>query len=61
MREHRNSMVAIVDIARNGGVTTDGQRRVDGRDVDVAVRNSSKSCSPASRPKESSVAASTRG
>ena len=38
MREHRNSMVAIVDIARNGGVTTDGQRRVDGRDVDVAVQ-----------------------
>jgi hypothetical protein len=31
-------MVAIVDIARNGGVTTDGQRRVDGRDVDVAVQ-----------------------
>jgi TetR/AcrR family transcriptional regulator, fatty acid metabolism regulator protein len=38
MREHRNSMVAIVDIARNGGVTTDGRRRVDGRDVDVAVQ-----------------------
>ncbi len=37
MREHRNSMVAIVDIARNGGVTTGGRRRVDGRDVDVAV------------------------
>jgi TetR/AcrR family transcriptional regulator, fatty acid metabolism regulator protein len=39
MREHRNSMVAIVDIARNGGVTTDGRRRVDGRDVDVAVHS----------------------
>jgi len=37
MREHRNSMVAVVDIARNGGVTIDGRRRVDGRDVDVAV------------------------
>jgi len=30
-------MVAIIDIARNGGVTTGGRRRVDGRDVDVAV------------------------
>jgi len=37
MREHRNYMVAIVDIVRNGGVTTGGQRRFDGRDVDVAV------------------------
>jgi len=37
MREHRNSMVAIVDIVRNGGLTTDGRQRVDGRDVDVAT------------------------
>ncbi|HVC25206.1 MAG TPA: TetR/AcrR family transcriptional regulator [Acidimicrobiales bacterium] len=37
MREHRSSMVAIVDIARNGGVMADGRRRVDGRDADVAV------------------------
>lgn len=37
MREHRNAMIAIVDIARNGGVVTGGQRRVDNRDVDVAV------------------------
>jgi AcrR family transcriptional regulator len=37
MREHRNSMVAIVDIARNGRVMADGPRRVDGRDADVAV------------------------
>jgi len=37
MREHRNYMVAIVDIVRNGGLTTGGQRRFDGRDVDVAV------------------------
>ena len=38
MREHRNSMVAILDIARNGGVMADGHRRVDGRDAGVAVR-----------------------
>ena len=37
MREHRNSMVAVLDIARNGGVMADGRRRVDGRDADVAV------------------------
>src|SRR5579863_871261 len=37
MREHRNSMVAILDIARNGGVMAGGGRRVDGRDADVAV------------------------
>jgi AcrR family transcriptional regulator len=37
MREHRNYMVAIVDIFRNGGLTTDGRQRVDGRDVDVAT------------------------
>ncbi|MHB1783607.1 MAG: TetR/AcrR family transcriptional regulator [Acidimicrobiales bacterium] len=37
MREHRNSMVAILDIARNGGVMADGRRRVDGRDAGVAV------------------------
>jgi AcrR family transcriptional regulator len=38
MREHRNYMVAVLDIARHGGVTRDGQRRVDGRDVGVAAR-----------------------
>ena len=37
MREHRNYMVAIVDIVRNGALTTGGQRRFDGREVDVAV------------------------
>jgi AcrR family transcriptional regulator len=38
MRDHKNSMVAILDIARNGGVMADGRRRVDGRDAGVAVR-----------------------
>ncbi len=38
MREHRNHMVAVVEILRNGALTTDGRRRVDGRDVDVAAR-----------------------
>src|SRR5580692_2855851 len=28
MREHRNSMIAILDIARNGGVMADDRRRV---------------------------------
>jgi AcrR family transcriptional regulator len=37
MREHRNYMVAVVEIGRNGGVSTDGRKRVDGRDVDVAT------------------------
>lgn len=38
MREHRNHMVAIVEIARNG-VTADGQRRFYGdADVDAAVQ-----------------------
>ncbi len=37
MREHRNYMVAVVEILRNGALTTDGGRRVDGRDVDVAA------------------------
>ena len=37
MREHQNFMVAIVDIVRNGGLTTNGRQRFDGRDVDVAV------------------------
>ena len=37
MREHRNYMVAVVEILRNGAFTTDGGRRVDGRDVDVAT------------------------
>ncbi|HMK98465.1 MAG TPA: TetR family transcriptional regulator, partial [Acidimicrobiales bacterium] len=38
MREHRNYMVAVVEILRNGAFTTAGGRRVDGRDVDVAVQ-----------------------
>ncbi len=38
MREHRNYMVAVVEILRNGAFTTDGGRRVDGRDVDVAAQ-----------------------
>ena len=37
MREHRNYMVAVVEILRNGALTTDSGRRVDGRDVDVAA------------------------
>ena len=37
MREHRNYMVAVVEILRNGALTTDGGRRVDGRDVNVAA------------------------
>lgn len=37
MREHRNYMVAVVEILRNGAFTTHSGRRVDGRDVDVAV------------------------
>jgi AcrR family transcriptional regulator len=37
MREHRSSMVAIVDIVRNGGLTTNGRQRFDGRDDDVAT------------------------
>jgi AcrR family transcriptional regulator len=38
MHEHRNYMVAVVEILRNGAFTTDGRRRVDGRDIDVATR-----------------------
>jgi AcrR family transcriptional regulator len=38
MREHRNYMVAVVEIARHGGLTSDGRRRVDGRDIDVAAQ-----------------------
>jgi TetR/AcrR family transcriptional regulator, fatty acid metabolism regulator protein len=37
MREHRNYMVAVVEILRNGAFTTGGGRRVDGRDIDVAT------------------------
>jgi AcrR family transcriptional regulator len=38
MREHRNHLIAIVEIGRNG-TTPDGQRRFDGdADVDAAVR-----------------------
>jgi TetR/AcrR family fatty acid metabolism transcriptional regulator len=38
MTEHRNYMVAVVEILRNGAFTTDSGRRVDGRDIDVATR-----------------------
>lgn len=38
MREHRNYVVAVVEILRNGAFTTDSGRRVDGRDIDVATR-----------------------
>jgi TetR/AcrR family fatty acid metabolism transcriptional regulator len=38
MREHRNYMVAVVEVLRNGAFTTDGGRRVDGRGIDVATR-----------------------
>ena len=38
MREHRNYMVAVIEIAQNGGLTRDGNQRVDGREVGVAVR-----------------------
>ena len=37
MREHRNYMVAVVEILRNGGFTTGNGRRVDGQDIDVAA------------------------
>jgi AcrR family transcriptional regulator len=37
MREHRNYMVAVVEILRNGAFTTDSGRRVDGQDIDVAA------------------------
>jgi AcrR family transcriptional regulator len=37
MREHRNYMVAVVEILRNGAFTTDSGRRVDGREIDVAA------------------------
>lgn len=38
MREHRNDMVAIIEIARNGALGTEGRRRVDGRDVNAGAR-----------------------
>jgi AcrR family transcriptional regulator len=38
MREHRNYMVAIVEIARNGALRTEGPRRFDGRDVGAGAR-----------------------
>ena len=38
MRDHRNSMVALVEIIRNGAFTTESGRRVDGQDIDVATR-----------------------
>jgi AcrR family transcriptional regulator len=38
MRDHRNYMVAVVEIIRNGAFTTDSGRRVDGQDIDVATR-----------------------
>ena len=37
MREHRNHMVAVVEILRNGALTTDDGHRVDGRGIDVAT------------------------
>jgi AcrR family transcriptional regulator len=37
MREHRNCMVAVVEILRHGVFTTDDGRRVDGRNIDVAT------------------------
>jgi hypothetical protein len=37
MREHRNYMVAVVEILRNGALTTGRGRRLDGRDVDIAA------------------------
>ena len=37
IRDHRNYMVALVEIIRNGAFTTDSGRRVDGRDIDVAT------------------------
>jgi len=37
MREHRNYMVAVVEILRNGAFTSDGGLRVDGREIDVAA------------------------
>jgi AcrR family transcriptional regulator len=38
MREHRNYMIAVVEILRNGAFTTDSGRRVDGQDVDAATQ-----------------------
>ncbi len=38
MSEHRNYMVAVVEILRNGAFTTDSGRRVDGRDIDAATQ-----------------------
>ena len=37
MREHRNYMVAVVEILRHGTFTSQGGRRLDGRDIDVAT------------------------
>lgn len=37
MREHRNHLIAVLEIARNG-VTADGQRRFASYDIDEAVR-----------------------
>ncbi|HTT89497.1 MAG TPA: TetR/AcrR family transcriptional regulator [Acidimicrobiales bacterium] len=37
MRQHRNYMIAVVEILRNGALTTHSGRRVDGQDVDVAA------------------------
>lgn len=38
MHEHRNYMVAVIEILRNGAFTTDRGGRVDGRDIDIATR-----------------------
>ncbi len=37
MREHRNYMVAVVEILRNGTFTAGSGRRVDGQNIDVAA------------------------
>ncbi len=39
MRDHRNYMVALVEIIRNGAFATESGRRVDGQDIDVATRH----------------------
>ena len=38
MRDHRNYMLAVVEILRHGAFTTGAGRRLDGRDIDVATR-----------------------
>jgi AcrR family transcriptional regulator len=38
MCDHRNYMVAVIEILRNGAFTADAGRRVDGRHIDAATR-----------------------